>query len=136
MNTLIDRIKNHEGFSGSCYKDTLGYDTIGYGIKLPLTHEEAELLLVHRLNEKKQELFRYLPWLKQEPSEVQDVLLEMSYQLGIGGLMKFKNTLRFIKEHKYKEASIEMLDSLWAKQTPNRAKELSDIMKGISNGIK
>ena len=131
MNNLIERIKNHEGFSGSCYKDTLGYDTIGYGIKLPLTHEEAELLLIHRLNNIRDELISYLHWLVKEPKEVQEVLIEMAYQLGVGGLLKFHKTLILIKEHNYKGAAIEMLDSRWYNQTPNRAKELSNILKEV-----
>ncbi|RAZ52913.1 hypothetical protein CHL10075_00095 [Campylobacter hyointestinalis subsp. lawsonii] len=39
------------------------------------------------------------------------------------GVLKFKNTLNFIKENGYKNASSNMMKSLWAKQTPNRAKK-------------
>ena len=51
----------------------------------------------------------------------------MYYQLG-NGLFKFVKTLHYIEYGKYRSAAIEMLDSLWAKQTPNRAKELSEEM--------
>jgi lysozyme len=53
----------------------------------------------------------------------------MAFQMGVDGLLKFKNTLELIKNGKYKEASDAMLDSLWAKQTPNRASRLSAQMK-------
>ena len=33
------------------------------------------------------------------------------------------------KEKEFKHASEEMLDSLWAKQTPNRANQLADIVR-------
>ena len=49
----------------------------------------------------------------------------MCYQLGLSGFSKFKKTIYYLETEQYEEASIEMLDSLWAKQTPNRAKELS-----------
>ncbi|WP_181563009.1 hypothetical protein [Campylobacter hyointestinalis] len=44
-------------------------------------------------------------------------------------MLKFKNTLNFIKENDYKNSSSNMMKSLWAKQTPNRAKKLADIIK-------
>ena len=53
----------------------------------------------------------------------------MAFQLGIGGLLKFKRALGSIEDGQYKEASMEMLDSLWAQQTPERAKRLSKQME-------
>ena len=57
-----------------------------------------------------------------------EVLCEMIYQMGFSGVSKFKNMIKALQNRDYKLASIEMLDSRWAKQTPNRAKELSDHM--------
>ena len=54
------------------------------------------------------------------------------YQLGLTGFSKFKKTIYLLETEQYDEASIEMLDSLWAKQTPNRAKELSEKLRGIN----
>ena len=48
------------------------------------------------------------------------------------GFSKFKKTIYLLETEQYDEASIEMLDSLWAKQTPNRAKELSEKLRGIN----
>ena len=53
----------------------------------------------------------------------------MCYQLGLGGFSKFKKTISYLEKENYLEASKEMLDSKWAKQTPNRAKKLSEIVK-------
>ena len=55
----------------------------------------------------------------------------MCYQLGQSGFSKFKKTIYLLESEQYDEASIEMLDSLWAKQTPNRAKELSETLRNI-----
>ena len=57
-----------------------------------------------------------------------EILCEMIFQMGFAGVSKFKNMIKALQNHDYKQASIEMLDSRWAKQTPNRAKELSDHM--------
>jgi lysozyme len=53
----------------------------------------------------------------------------MAYQLGLTGLMKFKRFITAYDNRNYEEAAKEMLDSLWAKQTPNRASELAEQME-------
>jgi len=151
---LIDKIKQHEGFKSKPYIDPLvatrpeNYDilepemniikrnfnklkvTFGYGFTF-LTEDEATLVLNSRLHTIRLELVSKLSWIQLEPSEVQDVLVEMAYQIGVSGLLKFKKTLKYCKEHNYVKMSEEMLLSRWAKQTPDRAKELSNIIKGI-----
>ena len=119
-------LKENEGFRGDVYKDTLGFDTIGYGTKLPFSKKEATVLLRMRINDKIEELSRRKPLFTQLPHNVQEILAEMAYQLGVAGLLKFRKTWLYLEENEYESASVEMLDSLWAKQTPNRAKELSD----------
>ena len=122
--SLIESIKEHEGFRGYAYKDSLGYDTIGYGTKLPLTKEEAELILKHRLNAFTKEVNEKLEWLDIPPDKM-EILYEMAYQMGVSGLLKFRNMLSALNEKDYKTAAKEMLDSRWARQTPNRASELA-----------
>jgi lysozyme len=68
------------------------------------------------------------------PPAIQDVLMEMCYQLGVTGVSKFKKTVAYLQNKEFKNASIEMLDSRWAKQTPNRAKELSNRVKEVEVG--
>jgi len=53
----------------------------------------------------------------------------MAFQMGVGGLLQFKRTLGSIEDGQYGEAAVEMLDSLWAQQTPERAKRLSKQME-------
>lgn len=122
---LIDDIKQEEGFKGVVYKCTEGFDTIGYGTKLPINEEEATLLLEYRLNKTRANLLSSL-YNYDLPNEVWDILLNMSYQLGGGGVLKFKKMLEALKNKDYVEASKQGMDSLWAKQTPNRAKRLMD----------
>ena len=129
MNELINSIKEHEGFVSDVYKDSLGFDTVGYGTKMPLSKEEAELILKHRLNDKTNKIIEKKPIILTLPQDKQFILFEMAYQLGVGGLLKFKKMWKAIEEKDYTEASVEMLDSRWANQTPSRAKELSERMR-------
>ena len=61
-----------------------------------------------------------------------NIVVEMVYQMGAFGVSKFKGMLKALSEKDYKRASYEMLDSLWARQTPNRAKRMSERMANIS----
>ena len=63
------------------------------------------------------------------------IVTEMIYQMGYNGVSKFTNTLKLIKDGRYQDASIEMLDSNWAKQTEGRAVDLSNIMKSLEANI-
>lgn len=58
-------------------------------------------------------------------------VINMAFQLGLPRLLKFKNFRYHLNKCDYESASSEMLDSLWAKQTPNRAKELAETMRSI-----
>lgn len=127
---LLEDIKQEEGFSGTVYKCTEGFDTVGYGTRMPITKEEAELLLEYRLKGMKAQLTGYLYDIDIK-DEAWDILFNMSYQIGVKGVLNFKNMIKALKNNDYKEASIQMLDSLWAKQTPNRAKRLSDRMNKL-----
>ena len=54
----------------------------------------------------------------------------MVFQLGRTGVSKFNNMWKCISLNKIiLGASFEMLDSRWAKQTPNRAKAMAEQMK-------
>ena len=129
---LIDRLKINEGYRAKVYKCTEGYDTIGYGFAikdLELTEEEATLLLANRVAKKHLEISKRFDWYDSMPAEVQGVIIEMCYQLGVNGFSKFKKTIKLLSNRNFAKASTEMLDSLWAKQTPNRALKLSNIVK-------
>jgi len=128
---LIDRIKEHEGFKEYSYNDQLGIPTIGYGFKiseLTLTKEISSLILRKKLGEIISSLPLYINWFAYTSISIQEVLIEMAYQMGIQGLLNFKKTLSYLEDEEYKKAAKEMLDSKWYKQTPNRAIRLSNIV--------
>lgn len=117
------------------YKDSLGYSTIGVGRLIDkrkgggITHEEAMYLLDNDIEHKSKQVFVSLPWLKTHPDQVQRAIVNMAFQMGIDGLLGFKNTLTLIQSKKYKEAADNALKSKWATQTPNRAKRVTDMIR-------
>ena len=135
---LKARIKEHEGFRDQVYKDSLGFATIGYGhLVLPndpyeegVTYSKEDLEKVFDGDfdtacSNANQLIKDLPIHHQAKC----VIIEMVFQLGIGGVSKFKNMWKALGEGDYQTASEEMLDSRWAKQTPKRATDLSNVMK-------
>jgi len=128
---VIDELKQEEGFSGDVYIDTEGYNTIGYGTKLPLSKYEAAMLLDYRLDLVKKEVKAHLAYLEIK-HEAWSILYMMGYQMGVPGLLRFKKMLKALKEHNYAEASRQILDSRFAVQTPNRAKRLAAAMYALA----
>jgi len=130
--SLLDNIKESEGFRSTVYKCTAGHDTIGYGFAIKdlyLTKKDCDMLLERKIAELKIRVNNKFPFVSDLPQAVQDVVVEMCYQLGVTGVSKFSLTLKHLENKDFENAAIEMLDSRWAKQTPNRAKKLSDIVK-------
>ena len=130
--SLLDNIKESEGFRSSVYKCTAGHDTIGYGFAIKdlyLTEEDCDRILERKIAELKIRVNNKFPFLADLPEAVQDVVIECCYQLGVSGFSNFKKTIEYLMQKDFENAGIEMLDSRWAKQTPNRAKKLSDIVK-------
>ncbi|MBJ2129072.1 glycoside hydrolase family protein [Alteromonas sp. IB21] len=126
----IEQIKRHEGLELRPYKCTAGKWTIGYGRNLEdngISPSEAEEMLLTDMCEVEEQLFNegLLDGLNDARKAV---LINMGYQLGVSGLFKFKNMIAALDRKEYELAAKEMLDSRWAKQTPNRAKELADQM--------
>ena len=135
--SLIADIKAHEGYSKKVYKDTLGYDTIGIGFlvsSLELDEDVCDIILERRLKKNEEVLQRKMSYYSNLPIEVQNIIQNMYYQLG-NRLFNFVKTLHYIENEKWRAASVEMLDSLWAKQTPNRAKELSERMAKVDETV-
>jgi len=134
--SLKERIKLHEGYRLEPYTDTLGYLTGGIGHRImpneevPTTEEGWMKLFDSDFQSawKFMERFCEENNLRVISDDAKEVLCEMIYQMGFSGVSKFKNMIKALQNRNYKLASVEMLDSRWAKQTPNRAKELSDHM--------
>ena len=125
---LIERIGVNEGFRSKPYQCSEGVWTIGHGLTW-LTEEESLHILSGRISQLHLKLLDDLDWYKDMPPEIQGVIIEMCYQMGFAGFCKFKKAISNMQDKNWKEAADEMLDSLWAKQTSNRANQLADIVR-------
>lgn len=130
INRSVDMLKTFEGFSGKLYRCTTGAQTIGYGFNVDagMSERAAASLLEHQVTELYADLARFEFF--DELDEVrQSVIVQMAFQMGSSGLLKFRMMLEAIKQKDYAKASIEMLNSKWANQTPMRAKKMAAMMK-------
>jgi len=130
---LKDRIKKNEGYSDKPYKDQLGFYTIGYG---HLIKEKENNYYIKKYNKdhfkklfeadfkKAQDQYQKNFFKKYHTISEKELLIEMLFQLGKNGVSKFKKMLYFLNKKEKFMASLEMLDSLWYLQTPERVKNL------------
>lgn len=127
-----DDVRRDEGFRSKPYKDTRGVLTIGYGRNLDhvgISRMEAEELLDNDIVGAIGALTSKLPWFTALDPVRQRVLVNMTVQLGIGGVLGFRKMLDACRTRDYELAAIEMLDSKWATQTPHRAERLARWMR-------
>jgi lysozyme len=114
------------------YRDSVGKLTIGTGRNLDdvgISEDENDYLLTNDIAQVKQDLDRHLPWWKNLDPVRQRVIANMCFNLGIGRLLGFKNTLPLIQQGKYEAAAQGMLHSLWARQVKQRSVRLAQAMK-------
>lgn len=128
---MIKQLTLHEGLKFKAYLCSAGKVTIGVGRNLEdrgITQEESDFLLSNDIDDFQERLEKALPWMVELDPVRQRVLLDMSFNLGISGLLTFKRTLAAIKGREFTRASVMMLDSRWARQVGQRAKRLSQMM--------
>ena len=135
---LLESVKKHEGYKNHVYLDTLGKRTVGVGHLCVEDFwedgkEYEEDFLMDILKKDLQQAIRQAN-LKCEGLKISDdakiIIIEMIFQLGGTGVSKFRKMWQAVQQDPpdYAEASVQMLDSRWAKQTPNRAKEMARLM--------
>ena len=126
---LIERIGVNEGFRSKPYQCSEDVWTIGHGLTW-LTEEESLNILSGRVSKLHLKLSDDLDYYDDLPPEVQGVVIECCFQMGVKGWSMFKKAIKNMQDKNWKGAADEMLDSLWAKQTPERANRLADIVRG------
>ena len=139
MNEIAEKLRaqliRDEGKVAHAYQDSLGYWTIGVGHLIDKAKGGAlpdfiiDTLLEHDIEKHKRELIAALPWFTDLDPPRQAVLVNMAFNLGTAGLLKFTNTLRAIRSGSYSEAAMHMLESKWATQVGVRAQRLAAQME-------
>jgi lysozyme len=131
---LKQQLIRDEGSVSHAYEDSLGFLTIGVGRLIDsrrgggLAPDEIEYLLTNDIIQKTAQVLEALPWAKELSEPRLGVLINMAFQLGIDGLLRFHRMLGSVEDGQYSEAVMEMLDSLWAQQTPKRSARLAKQM--------
>lgn len=133
---LTRQLRADEGVKAQAYQDHLGFWTIGVGRLVDsrkpgsgLRPSEMDFMLQNDIDDRIEALTRRLPWFQNLDDARKGVLLNMSFQLGVDGLMGFKNTLAMIESGDYMGAARNMLQSKWASQTPKRAERMAEQMR-------
>lgn len=132
---FLDWLTKEEGKVKYAYPDHLGYLTIGVGRLIDkrkgggLSDDEINYLLRNDVDKVVNAVQEKLPWVTKLSSNRQAVLYAMAFQMGINGLLGFKNTLKLVEQGRYNEAATNMLKSKWATQTPARAKRTAELMR-------
>ena len=140
---LLKSVKKHEGYRNKVYLDSLGKRTVGVGHLCVedfwednKEYEEKFLLTIleHDLKSAIKSAERLCSNCPALDDLAKETIIEMVFQLGETGVSKFRNMWKALEHDppNYEQASIEMLDSRWAKQTPGRAKEMSEHMRSLA----
>lgn len=133
LSTAREMIKRHEGLRLKPYRCTAGKLTIGYGRNLEdkgIRQSEAETMLENDINSTVMILScsHNVPWAVLNDAR-KAAILDLAFNLGIGGLYKFKRMLSALRSQHYYRAAAELLDSRYATQVATRAKELATIIE-------
>jgi lysozyme len=125
-----------EGWRGRPYYCSENFPTVGFGFRIgdkgaPLPNFRLPLAAGEVwLDELIKELLHNAGHLTAGLNPVREaVMLSMAYQMGVTGLLGFKNMQSAIDRRAYWEAADHMLDSRWAKQTPARAERHAEMMR-------
>ena len=147
MNTekVYEQLKVDEGVVYEIYNDHLGYPTFGVGhlvlesdpefgqpVGTPVSEERVRACFEKDLNIAASECrVLYEGWWADLPGEVQEVLVNMMFNMGRPRLSKFKNFTAALKAGDWKKAAVEGRDSVWYRQVTNRAERLMSRLENV-----
>ena len=155
IKVLYDEIASDEGKILHAYLCTENHPTIGIGHKILQTDPEINLpvrdaydsapeedsITEHRCYELFQEDVQlaidgcrriYNSW-EELPQEAQHILVNMCFQMGPTGLGKFKHMNQAVEDQAWGQVALEMDDSRWSRQTPERSKRLRSRMLALAD---
>jgi lysozyme len=152
--TFIEQlITGHEGTRLSVYRDTRGNLTTGVGFNLDspdapricamfginysavssgavsLTQEQVDEIFQYQINSAIGQAMAIFPTFCTMPDNVQAVVCDQIFNLGLSGFQGFVNEISAIKAGNYIQAAADALDSEWAKQVPSRAADDAKLLE-------
>lgn len=149
-------ITKHEGYRNKVYRDSLGIPTVGIGLNLlrpdakiilsragldyndvlngnaTLTDDQVKTVFQLCLKIAYADVKKYIPNYDSLPKNIKLGLIDLSFNLGYNRLSKFAKTRELIIKGDYKGAANELLNSKWATQVGNRAKNIVSLFSSVS----
>ena len=136
IDEIAEALKLEEGYRAHCYLCSEGANTVGYGRNIDadggigISEEEATYLLRNDIDRTIEECRRW-SWFDDLDPARQSVVVQLCFQLGWPRLSGFNRMLTALAKQPpdYETAAIELLDSRFATQVPERANRLADQMR-------
>ena len=126
----LTRLATEEGFRSLPYKDQTGHLSIGYGCNLSAGWGKglAAIVLQYQLGQVAAAIEKYWWW---QPDQLvrSSVILDLAFNMGIGGLLHFVNMLAAYGKKDWKTAATELLNSKAAREVPERYQALAKLME-------
>lgn len=143
---VYEQLKIDEGVVYEIYLDHLGYPTFGVGhlvkdtdpeqgqeVGTPISEERVKDCFENDLDSAISDcasLYKADVW-EALPDEVQQILVNMMFNMGMTRLAKFRKMNAAIAVGDWKEAAKEGRDSRWYRQVTNRAERLMSRMENV-----
>ena len=144
IDQLRDTLKIDEGVKYEIYNDHLGYPTFGIGhlvvesdeehgkpVGTPVSEDRVNSVFEKDVAIMIDEAKKIFPNLDELPEEAQQVIVNMTFNMGRPRLSQFKKFIAGVNAGDWNKAAVEMMDSRWAKQVGRRADNLA---KAMENG--
>ena len=144
---LYEQLKIDEGVKYEVYKDHLGYETFGIGhlvvegdpewgqpVGTPVSEDRVKRCFEIDVQTSIMECYALYneSYFEDFPDEVQEILVNMMFNMGRPRLSQFKKMNAALKKDDFKEAAKEGRDSRWYRQVTNRAERLMSRLENVS----
>tara|TARA_R110000782_G_scaffold249422_1_gene336640 strand:- start:16 stop:438 length:423 start_codon:yes stop_codon:yes gene_type:complete len=135
MDKLIKMLKRHEGAETHVYLCSENRHTIGVGRNvdprggLGISEDEIDYLLSNDVLRCIKELSKEYRWFGDLDDIRQEAVIDAFFCLGATRFRTFSKMIKAFEDADHKEASMQLLDSRFAKQTGRRAIELSAMIE-------
>ena len=144
---LYEQLKIDEGVKYEIYKDHLGYETFGIGhlvvegdpewgqaVGTPVSEDRVKRCFEIDVQTAVMECYALYneSYFEDFPDEVQEILVNMMFNMGRPRLSQFKKMNAALKKDDFKEAAKEGRDSRWYRQVTNRAERLMSRLENVS----
>ena len=144
IDQLREELEADEGVKYEIYLDHLGLKTCGIGhlcrkgeaeydmeVGTPVSEERVAELFEKDIGWTENDCYKLIPDFDMLPETVRLIVCNMMFNMGINRMGMFKRLLAAIEDRDWQKAAVEMADSKWADQLPNRSGRLIERMKAV-----